>query len=105
MEDPFTLNSLVFWVSIQQHSVMKAFKDHNFEGHPEVQPKVLDYLGHNAAPKQAIDDLKTQMAEVLSSLSSVSTLEKQAKATANMALLAGGSNGGRHQGGAQAQPG
>lgn len=63
-KDPFTLNSFVFWASIQHHSVMKvkAFKDHDFKGHPEVQPKVLDYLGRNAAPKQAIDDLKTQMA-------------------------------------------
>ena len=72
---------------------MKAFKDHDFEGHAEVQHRVLDYLGRNAALKQAIKDLKTQMAEVLSSLSSVSALAKQAKASADKALSAGGGGG------------
>jgi hypothetical protein len=75
-EDPFTLNSLVFWASIQHHSVMKAFKEHDFEGHLEVQSKVLDYLGRNAAPKQSIDDIKSQLAKVLSTMVTVSTLVK-----------------------------
>ncbi len=43
--DPFFLNLLVLWASIKHHTVMKAFKEHNFEGHPNIQPKVLNYLG------------------------------------------------------------
>jgi hypothetical protein len=84
---------------------MKSFKDHDFEGYPEVQPKVLDYLGRNAAPKQSIEDLKAQMTEVLTSLSTVSTLAKQAKATANKAISAAGNGGRRRQGTLQPQAG
>ena len=91
--DPFTLNSLVLWATIQHHSVMKAFKEHNFEGHPEVQPKVLDYLGRNAAPRHSIDDLNKKVAEALAALNQVSTLAKQAKATADKALSRGNKEG------------
>jgi hypothetical protein len=84
--DPFALNSLVLWASIQHHGVMKSFKEHDFEGHPEVQPKVLDYLGRNAAPKQSIDDLTKRVSEALTTLNQVSTMAKQAKATADKAL-------------------
>ena len=41
----FSLNSLLLWASIQHHAMMKAFEEHNFEKHPDVQPKVLNYQG------------------------------------------------------------
>jgi copper chaperone CopZ len=96
--DPFTLNSLVLWATVQHHSVMKAFKEHDFEGHPEVQPKVLDYLGRNAAPRQSIDDLTKKVAEALASLNQVSTMAKQAKATADKALSQVNKGGAAHAG-------
>jgi hypothetical protein len=97
-DDPFTLNSLVLWATVQHHAIMKAFKEHDFEGHPEVQPKVLDFLGRNAAPKQSIDDLKRQLADVMSTLNTVSSLAKQAKTVADKALsTAGAAGGGRRQ--------
>jgi hypothetical protein len=85
-DEPFSLNSLVLWATIQHHAVMKAFKDHDFEGHPEVQPKVLDYLGRNAAPKKSVLALEKRLAEGLDSLSQAVTIAKQAKATADKAL-------------------
>ena len=67
---------------------MKTFKDHDFEGHPEVQPKVLDYLGRNAAPKQSVLALEKRLGEGLDTISQALTLAKQAKATADKALSA-----------------
>jgi hypothetical protein len=84
--DPFSLNALVLWATVQHHAVMKAFKDHDFEGHPEVQPKVLDYLGCNAAPKQSVLALEKRLADGLDTISQAVTMAKQAKATATKAL-------------------
>jgi hypothetical protein len=87
-DDPFLLNALVLWAAVQHHAVMKAFKDHDFEGHPEVQPKVLDYLGRNAAPKHTVQVLEKRLSEGLESISQALATAKQAKATADKALSA-----------------
>jgi hypothetical protein len=87
-DEPFSLNALVLWATIQHHAVMKTFKDHDFEGHPEVQPKVLDYLGRNAAPKQSVVSLEKRLAESLDTLNQAVSIAKQAKTTADKALSA-----------------
>ena len=40
----------------------------DLEGHPAVQPKVLDFLSHNAAPKEMLELLRALIRQTQTSL-------------------------------------
>ena len=75
---------------------MSAFHLAEFEGHSSVQPKVLDFLSHNAAPGEMVEALKSLVHQVQSSIATTHALANQAKTTADRALSAAGNHcGGR----------
>jgi bacterioferritin (cytochrome b1) len=82
----------VFWATIQQHATMTAFRVANLEGHPAVQPKVLDFLSHNAAPKEMLESLRALIWQTQTSLATTYALATQAKSTADRKSCAVNSN-------------
>ena len=98
-DDPFKINALVFWATIQQHATMSAFRLAEFEGHSSVQPKVLDFLSHNAAPREMVESLKSLVRDVQTSIATTHALANQAKSTADRALSAAGNHRGGGVGG------
>jgi hypothetical protein len=98
-DDPFKINALVFWATIQQHATMSAFRMSDFEGHSSVQPKVLDFLSHNAAPKEMLESLRSSIRQVQTSLATTHALATQAKSTADRALSTAGNQRGGGGGG------
>ena len=77
---------------------MAAFRVADLEGHPAVQPKVIDFLCHNAAPKETLESLRALIRQTQSSLATTHALANQAKSTADKALSAAGNHRGGGRG-------
>ena len=82
---------------------MSAFCLAEFEGYISFQPKVLEFLSHNAAPREMVEALKSLVHKVQSSIATTHTLASQAKSTVDRALSAmgnhhGDGSSGRHGG-------